>query len=139
MHFHKQRHSDLISFYISAAKHVKDSGFEDEIEWQRTVSIETLTEGEFLSEVAWVILNSGFKESIIRPIFPKLSLCFCNWDSAQRIIEDQADHKDFQVGFLAINKKGEHGSYSIKEGFQYAINTDEQEELVDSKFVYSKS
>ena len=37
----------------------------------------------------------------------------------QRIIEDQADHKDFQVGFLAINKKGEHGSYSIKEGFQY--------------------
>ena len=36
-------------------------------------------------------------------------------------------------------KKGEHGSYSIKEGFQYAINTDEQEELVDSKFVYCKS
>jgi len=57
----------------------------------------------------------------------------------QRIIEDQADHKDFQVGFLAINKKGDHGSYSIKEGFQYAINTEEQEDLVDSKFVYSKS
>ena len=57
----------------------------------------------------------------------------------QRIIEDQADHKDFQVGFLAINKKGEHGAYSIKEGFQYAINTDDQKNLVDSKFVYNRT
>tara|TARA_B100000700_G_C14977148_1_gene824451 strand:- start:621 stop:1610 length:990 start_codon:yes stop_codon:yes gene_type:complete len=57
----------------------------------------------------------------------------------QRIIKDQSDHKDFQVGFLAINKKGEHGSFAIKEGFQYAINTKEREELVDSKYVYKRN
>ena len=56
----------------------------------------------------------------------------------QRIMEEQPDHKDFQVGFLAINKKGEHGAFSIKEGFQYAINTNKKVDLVNSRFVYKR-
>ena len=43
--------------------------------------------------------------------------------------------KDIQVGFLAINKKGEVGAYSIHKGFEYAIRSNAAEKLVKAKFV----
>lgn len=33
---------------------------------------------------------------------------------------------DFGVGYLAINKKGEHGAYSVSKGFTYAIYQQDQ-------------
>lgn len=32
---------------------------------------------------------------------------------------------DLQVGFLALNKKGEHGAYSLRKGFNYALQNAE--------------
>lgn len=55
-----------------------------------------------------------------------------------RIIKGNPDSKDFQVGFLALNKYGEYGSYCLKKGFQYAINTNEKSELVNSNSFYNK-
>ena len=34
-----------------------------------------------------------------------------------RIIEKTPNFEDFQVGYIAVNKKGETGAYSIHEGF----------------------
>ena len=31
------------------------------------------------------------------------------------------DPKDTQIGFLALNKKGEYGSYALHKGFNYAV------------------
>jgi N4-(beta-N-acetylglucosaminyl)-L-asparaginase len=45
--------------------------------------------------------------------------------------------KDIQVAFLALNKKGVVGSYSIHKGFSYAVKSKTREELVKSKSVYS--
>ena len=56
-----------------------------------------------------------------------------------RIIESQSDYKDFQVGFLALNKEGEHGAYSLKKNFQYAINTNEKEDLLDSMSAFNNN
>jgi N4-(beta-N-acetylglucosaminyl)-L-asparaginase len=39
-----------------------------------------------------------------------------------RIVKSNANFKEFQVGVLAINKKGEHGAFAIQKGFNYAIN-----------------
>ena len=33
--------------------------------------------------------------------------------------------KDFQVGFIAINKAGEYGAYSINTGFSYSVTASE--------------
>lgn len=33
------------------------------------------------------------------------------------------DLKDIQIGFIAINKAGEHGSYCLQKGFQYAVHS----------------
>jgi len=35
--------------------------------------------------------------------------------------------KTFQVGFLAINKSGEHGAFSIQPGFSYAVKDSDQD------------
>jgi len=42
-------------------------------------------------------------------------------EEAIRRIMNKYDLKDVQIGFLAINKKGQHGSYSVREGFTYAL------------------
>ncbi len=43
--------------------------------------------------------------------------------------------KDIQVAFLAVNKKGQVGAYSIHKGFEYAIRTNEIEKMVKAKFM----
>ena len=41
--------------------------------------------------------------------------------------------KDIQVGFLAINKKGEFGAFAIQKGFTYAVKNGTTEKLFNSK------
>ncbi len=42
--------------------------------------------------------------------------------------------KDIQVGFIALNKKGEYGSYCIQGGFNYAVNDNSGNKLIDSDY-----
>jgi len=51
-------------------------------------------------------------------------------EAVKRIAKKQ-DYKDFQVGYLAINKQGEVGAYSIQEGFNYAIHQDNEGKAVN--------
>jgi N4-(beta-N-acetylglucosaminyl)-L-asparaginase len=41
--------------------------------------------------------------------------------------------KDLQVGFIAINKKGEHGGYAIQKGFNYCVQTKDGSKVFDAK------
>ncbi len=41
--------------------------------------------------------------------------------AVERLISKNPDWKEIQVGFLALNKKGESGAYCIQPGFQYAV------------------
>jgi N4-(beta-N-acetylglucosaminyl)-L-asparaginase len=40
----------------------------------------------------------------------------------------------YQVGFIALNTKGEYGAYSVREGFQYALYREGKNILSDSEF-----
>ena len=53
-------------------------------------------------------------------------------EAALRIVKKQ-DYKDIQVGFLAINKKGEYGAYSIQPGFNYTLTQDKKTQVTDTK------
>ncbi len=55
--------------------------------------------------------------------------------AVKRIAEKQKDYKTFQVAFIAINKKGEVGSYAIQKGFQYALYKDNENKLYDSEYL----
>jgi N4-(beta-N-acetylglucosaminyl)-L-asparaginase len=59
-------------------------------------------------------------------------------EAVNRIIKKKPDTaKQIQVGFLAINKKGEHGAYAIQPGFEYAVcNAQTQDLLIKGKSFY---
>ena len=42
--------------------------------------------------------------------------------------------KDIQVGFIALNKKGEYGAYCIQGGFNFAVHDTSGNRLVDSDY-----
>jgi N4-(beta-N-acetylglucosaminyl)-L-asparaginase len=55
-------------------------------------------------------------------------------EAVKRIIKKNADVKDIQVGFLALNKQGDIGAYSIQKGFQYAVTTEGKVALRDADY-----
>jgi N4-(beta-N-acetylglucosaminyl)-L-asparaginase len=46
-------------------------------------------------------------------------------EGVKRIIARNKDKLDFQIGFIAINKKGETGGYCIQPGFSYRTYTND--------------
>ncbi|MDR8392103.1 N(4)-(beta-N-acetylglucosaminyl)-L-asparaginase [Aliifodinibius sp. S!AR15-10] len=53
--------------------------------------------------------------------------------AVDRIVSNNGGQMEGQVGFLALNKNGEYGGYSIQPGYSYAIRDMKTEELVKSK------
>jgi N4-(beta-N-acetylglucosaminyl)-L-asparaginase len=51
-------------------------------------------------------------------------------EAVQRIIKRDAQKaKGLQVGFLALNKKGEYGAYALQKGFSYAVKSNSEEKI----------
>lgn len=73
-------------FFFKACSYVQHAGLSDEVAWQRDVDFTGFTESELLREHAWVTLCSGFRESAVRRVFDHVSLCFCDWESAEAIV-----------------------------------------------------
>ena len=44
--------------------------------------------------------------------------------------------KDIQVGFLALNKKGEYGAYALQKGFSYSVRNGKVDEVYESKSLF---
>jgi N4-(beta-N-acetylglucosaminyl)-L-asparaginase len=52
-------------------------------------------------------------------------------EAVERIIKKKPKlAKTLQVGFLAMNKNGEYGSYAIQPGFSFAVCTQEKQDLI---------
>lgn len=57
-------------------------------------------------------------------------------EAIKRIVSKPgSDYKNFQVGYIAVNKKGETGSYSIHKGFSMTKNQDGENENIQSKYL----
>jgi hypothetical protein len=82
------RCDDLIQHYLQAKSWIYSSPFVRELEWQSSVRSVDVTETEFLKQYAWVVLNSGFREAVVRRHFSYISLCFCDWESATAIVQN---------------------------------------------------
>lgn len=75
-----------VNFFSEACSYVEQAGLLGEVVWQREAEFTEFTESELLREHAWVALCSGFRESAVRRIFDHVSLCFCDWESAEAIV-----------------------------------------------------
>jgi N4-(beta-N-acetylglucosaminyl)-L-asparaginase len=57
-------------------------------------------------------------------------------EAVNRVVKNKRNKidADFQVGFLALNKNGEYGAYAVNKGFQYAVYSNEEKNILkDSK------
>jgi len=54
--------------------------------------------------------------------------------AVERIIAKHEDLTGLQVGFLALSKNGEYGGYSVYNGFNYALTTNDGPVMVDAEF-----
>ncbi len=55
-------------------------------------------------------------------------------EAVDRVVRKHKDLTNLQVGFIALNKFGEAGAYSVYEGFNYAMQTTTQKEMIDAKY-----
>lgn len=53
--------------------------------------------------------------------------------AVERIANKLGDYKQFQVGFLALSKSGEYGSFCIQSGFNYAVTDHKGSKLLDAE------
>ena len=83
-----------MSIYEAAARYVYDAGYDEEVEWQRNLAFSDFSESELLRETAWVVLCSGFREQRVRRLFDYVSLCFCDWESADAIVDAETECRD---------------------------------------------
>jgi N4-(beta-N-acetylglucosaminyl)-L-asparaginase len=55
----------------------------------------------------------------------------------ERIVKRDAQKaKEIQVGFIALNKKGEHGSFALQNGFMYAVHSNTETKLIKTESYY---
>lgn len=81
--------SKLVDAYLTARETVISKGYSSEIDWQDTRCLSHLSESEFLEEAAWVVLNTGMRESVIKKHFFEIAIAFYNWISAELIVKNR--------------------------------------------------
>lgn len=77
-----------------------------------------------------VIRNVGsfLVVELMRQGYPPEEACK---EAVMRIIRKKPNTaKEIQVGFLALNKKGEYGAYAIQKGFSYAVCNEQNQKLL---------
>jgi isoaspartyl peptidase/L-asparaginase-like protein (Ntn-hydrolase superfamily) len=53
-----------------------------------------------------------------------------------RIVKKDPENEKRQVGFIAMNKQGESGAFSLQPGFNFALLQDDDNKMIDSKSYY---
>jgi isoaspartyl peptidase/L-asparaginase-like protein (Ntn-hydrolase superfamily) len=52
--------------------------------------------------------------------------------AVRRIVEKNRSIDNIQVGFIAVNKQGKFGGYSIQQGFNFAVCESGNNRLIDA-------
>ncbi|MBT0810528.1 N(4)-(beta-N-acetylglucosaminyl)-L-asparaginase [Litoribacter ruber] len=98
--------------------------------------------GLFVDEEVGAATATGLGESIIRICgsFLIVELMRQGWEpqkaceeAVKRLIAKNKNIEDIQAGFIAMNKDGEYGAYSVHPGFNFARHTKGENILIDSK------
>jgi N4-(beta-N-acetylglucosaminyl)-L-asparaginase len=101
--------------------------------------------GLFVDNEIGAATSSGVGEEVIRICGTHLVVEFmrqgyspeaaCKKAVGRIVKRDKAKAKTLQVGFLAINKKGQYGAYSIQKGFEFSVKTNDENQIHPSKFL----
>ena len=84
-----------------------------------------------LGEAIIRVSGSSMVVELMRHGFTPLDACK---EVVNRIIKKHSDLSNLQCGFIAIDKKGNIGAYSVYAGFNYALKTSTEDKMVDAGF-----
>ena len=84
-----------------------------------------------LGEAIIRVSGSSMVVELMRHGFTPLDACK---EVVNRIIKKHSDLSNLQCGFIAIDKKGNVGAYSVYAGFNYALKTSTEDKMVDAAF-----
>jgi isoaspartyl peptidase/L-asparaginase-like protein (Ntn-hydrolase superfamily) len=99
--------------------------------------------GLFIDQEVGAATSTGLGEAIIRVAgshtvvelmrhgYSPMDACK---EACMRIIKKHEDLTGLQCGFIALDKDGNYGAYSIYAGFNFALRTLEEEKMVDATF-----
>ncbi|MEI8116755.1 MAG: N(4)-(beta-N-acetylglucosaminyl)-L-asparaginase [Flavobacteriia bacterium] len=99
--------------------------------------------GLFIDQEVGAATSTGLGEAIIRVAgshtvvelmrhgYSPMDACK---EACMRIIKKHDDLTGLQCGFIALDKDGNYGAYSIYAGFNFALRTLEEEKMVDATF-----
>ena len=98
--------------------------------------------GLFVDNAVGGACATGWGEAVIRVVGSHLVVEFMRQGASpeeacrlavERVIEKNPDYREIQVGFLALNKNGEYGSYCIQPGFNFAVQDRQSDpQLIDA-------
>ena len=101
--------------------------------------------GLFVDNEVGAATSSGVGEEVIRICGTHLVVEFMRQGlspelackkAVERIVKrDPVKAKELQVGFIAINKNGEYGAYSILDGFVFSVKSEVENQIHKSKFL----
>ncbi|MBS1512293.1 MAG: N(4)-(beta-N-acetylglucosaminyl)-L-asparaginase [Bacteroidetes bacterium] len=101
--------------------------------------------GLYVDNEVGAATSSGLGEEVIRICGTHLVVEFMRQGyspenackkAVERIVKrDPVKAKTLQVGFLALNKKGQHGAYAVQKGFEYSIKSGSETTTYASKFL----
>ncbi|WP_462219763.1 N(4)-(beta-N-acetylglucosaminyl)-L-asparaginase [Ferruginibacter sp.] len=101
--------------------------------------------GLFVDNEIGAATSSGTGEEVIRICGTHLVVEFMRQGlspemackkAVERIVKrDRKKAKELQVGFLALNKKGQYGAYAIQKGFVFSVKSGFENKIYESKFL----
>ena len=101
--------------------------------------------GLFVDNEIGAATSSGTGEEVIRICGTHLVVEFMRQGyspemackkAVERIVNrDKVKAKTLQVGFLAMNKKGQYGAYAIQKGFVFSVKSNNENQIHPSKFL----
>lgn len=72
---------NILALFEKAEQFVRANGFGDEIDWcDNRPTFDQIDAQKFLTEYAWVVLNSGMSNRVIAEKWPKISAAFFNFE-----------------------------------------------------------
>ena len=101
--------------------------------------------GLFVDNEIGAATSSGTGEEVIRICGTHLVVEFMRQGfspemackkAVERIVKrDKEKAKTLQVGFLAMNKKGQYGAYAIQKGFVFSVKSENENQIHPSKYL----
>ena len=87
-----------------------------------------------LGEAVIRTAGSAMVVEVMRQGATPLEACKEIVNRISKIHENRPEWEYLQVGFIALNKNGEHAGYSLKKGFNYALHDSLEQKMIDAKY-----